>query len=90
MKFRKKPIVIEAMQLTRNFAEKVIMWIQENGGEIPEFNLGEFNEAPQYIEIKTLEGMMIAHENDYIVKGIQNEFYPVKEEIFIKTYERVE
>lgn len=89
MKFRKKPIVIEAMQLTRNFAERVVMWIQENGGEIPEFNLGEFNVAPPYIEIKTLEGLMIVNENDWVVKGIENEFHPVREDIFIKTYERV-
>ena len=40
--------------------------------------------------IPTLEGAMKASMNDYIIKGINNEFYPIKSEIFFKTYEKVE
>lgn len=89
-KYRKKPLIIEAEQLTRGYAESTIMWIQENGGKITEFNLGEFAEDSCYIEIKTLEGVITASEDDYIIKGIQGEFYPCKPDIFNASYEKVE
>lgn len=82
MKYRKKPVVIEAIQLKdenldkiREFCKgEIITIIQESGGYVS-------------MEIETLEGKMLACQGDYIIKGIKGEFYPCKEEIFLKTYE---
>lgn len=89
-KYRKRPLVIEAQQLIRGYAEMTIMWIQENGGKLTEFNLGEFYEDACYLEIETLEGTVTANEGDWIIKGIKGEFYPCKPDIFTATYEKVE
>ena len=88
MKYRKKPVIIEAMILERRCAEMVVEFIGESN--IPEYNLGEFAEDACYIEIKTLEGTMTASEGDFIIKGVQGEFYPCKPDIFKQTYEPVE
>lgn len=88
MKYRKKPVVIDAMVLTRNFADIVVDFIGKEN--IESYNLGEFTEDSCYINIKTLEGVIKASENDYIIKGIQGEFYPCKPDIFHQTYEKVE
>jgi len=88
MRFRKKPVVIEAFLLTRRFADVVVDWVgREN---IANFNLGEFAEDSCYVEIKTLEGTMTANEGDWIIKGIKGEFYPCKPDIFEATYEAVD
>lgn len=86
-KYRKKPVVIEAEKLTRNFAEVVIDFI--GWDNIGAYNLGEFAEDSCYIEIKTLEGTMTAQEGDYVIKGVKGEFYPCKPDIFAATYEPV-
>lgn len=81
-KFRKKPIVIEAVQ-----------WTGKNVWEMWEFCPPLQNEtfrANGKLTIPTLEGKMVADINDWIIKGIQGEFYPCKPDIFEKTYERVE
>ena len=81
MKYRKKPVVIEAIQ-----------WNGDNATEIAEFSKG----GKRYIEfegnicrIETLEGVMTASLNDYIIKGIKGEFYPCKPDIFEQTYEKI-
>lgn len=78
-KFRKKPVVIEAVQ-----------WLGSNFVEIDDFVTvpHETYPADGYMVIPTLEGDMRAGLGDYIIKGVQGEFYPCKEEIFLKTYER--
>ena len=79
MKFRKKPVVIEAIQFTG-----------ENGQEIAGFMGCQY---PAIIDghliIGTLEGNMSACPADWIIKGVNNEFYPCKPDIFEKTYELV-
>jgi len=87
MKYRKKPVVIEAMKLTRKCSDVAIDFIGKEN--IASFNLGEFIEDACYIEIKTLEGTMRASEGDWIIKGIKGEFYPCKPDIFEATYEAV-
>lgn len=77
-KFRKKPVVIEAIQFTNNFKE------------IETFCEGAFDWSDGKSHIKTLEGEMKASVGDYIIKGVNNEFYPCKPDIFEKTYELVE
>lgn len=82
MKYRKKPVTIEAMQYTgENFEE-----IQEfMGEEKPIF-------ARDYVSvvIRTLEGSMKAKVGDYIIKGVKGEFYPCRKDIFEQTYEKVD
>jgi hypothetical protein len=79
--FRKKPVVIEARQFTRTSADSVAAW---SGGRYAMTDIGDL------IEIDTLEGTMTAHERDWIIQGVNGEFYPCKPDIFEKTYEPVE
>lgn len=81
MKYRKKPVTIEAVQY--NGTNKV---------EIQQF-MGRYldeNSVMSTLIIPTLEGDHIASCGDYIIKGVNGEFYPCKPDIFWKTYERVE
>jgi hypothetical protein len=80
MKYRKKPVEIEAIQLTRDNWEEIVAFTE---GEAYSFHNGT-------CVIPTLEGNMFASEGDYIIKGVQGEFYPCKPDIFAQTYERVE
>ena len=79
-KFKKKPVVIEAVQ-----------WNGSNSQEIANF-FGEvmYGEWANTIPIVTLKGTMEASLGDWIIKGVNGEFYPCKPEIFEKTYEAVE
>ena len=78
MKYRKKPVVIEAVQ-----------WTGENHAEMCEFIDPEvFEIIPRVgLVIHTLEGDHHASPGDYIIKGVNGEFYPCKPDIFAKTYE---
>lgn len=94
-KFRKKPVVIEAVQLTNesvmavSYTEKQLpKWITDNPA-VTVYVTGGI-ENSQYAEIKTLEGTMRADANDWIIMGVKGEFYPCKPDIFEATYERVE
>ena len=82
MKFRKKPVVIDAMQ-----------WTGVNFEETSKFFKGMKNGAMwgegKTLIIETLEGQMYAKEGDWIIKGVEGEFYPCKPDIFIKTYDPV-
>ena len=81
MKYRKIPVEIEAIQ-----------WNGENFVEIDDFITVYHETYPKdgYIIIPTLEGKMKANLYDYIIKGVNGEFYPCKPDIFEKTYEKVE
>jgi hypothetical protein len=79
-KFRKKPVVIEAVQLKLLNFDEVETFV---GGDIGKNEKGE-------TVIATLEGAMICSLNDWIIKGVNGEFYPCKPDIFEKTYESVE
>ena len=87
MKYRKKPVVIEAMQFsTENHAE-VCDWISANGGWV--FWVAGDVTGGERIDIQTLEGVMAARPGDWIIKGVKGEFYPVKSDVFDQTYEAV-
>lgn len=82
-KFRKKPVVIDAIQYKRG---ENIMLVQdffgaENG------SLLKFDENLNEYYIATLEGKMHLTHGDWIIKGVQGEFYPCKPDIFEQTYE---
>ena len=86
-KYRKKPVVIEAVQWTGdNFEEiqKMLINADENRVIMP-----HPNEDEDSLLIVTLEGEMRADKGDYIIKGVKGEFYPCKPDIFEATYERV-
>lgn len=78
MAYRKKPVVVEAVQ-----------WTGENHAEMCEFIDPEaFEIIPRIgLVIHTLEGDHHASPGDYIIKGVNGEFYPCKPDIFAKTYE---
>ena len=87
MKYRKKPIVIEAFLL--GIDEEPEWFIEAKNNHTVkkdiDFNLNVF------VNIETLEGVMRADYNkDYIVRGVYGELYPCKKEIFEETYEKVE
>lgn len=85
-KFRKKPVVIEAIQLTKDNADEVIQFI------IPRVGSGEIGavDSEGGIRIATLERAMIASIGDFIIKDIMGKFYPCKPDIFEATYEPVD
>lgn len=88
MKYRKKPVVIEAFKWTGDMNQvEDPEWIIEaiKKGTIWFVNY-EANKTCEMI-IKTLEGSMKANQGDYIIKGINGEIYPCKPDIFEKTYE---
>ena len=85
MKYRKKPVVIEAWKFTRKALKDIDSWVRKYRDNIK--LVSQYGGDVLYIEIETLEGTMRAELNDYIIKGVQGEFYPCKPDIFEKTYE---
>lgn len=85
MKFRKKPVVIEAMQYYAGmpviyFPAWLMVAIESDNATI----------VPEGMVIKTLEGDHLANDGDWIIQGVKGELYPCKPDIFEITYERVE
>lgn len=83
MKFRKKPVVIEAEQFTEENKDRAFKFITCN-------HYADFKDGSPIIKIDTLEGEMTAVLGDWIIKGVKGEFYPCKPDIFEATYEAVE
>lgn len=86
MKYRKKPVVVEAIQYIDNGPE-LQKWSNGVVIESPILEPTVENPSGEYIQIQTLEGCMIGNRGDYIIKGVNGEFYPCKPDIFEKTYE---
>lgn len=80
MKYRKKPVVVEAIQLTNKNLLEAKEWC--NGELVPNAETSGYD-----LYISTLEGIMHVDINDYIIQGVEGEFYPCKPDIFEKTYE---
>lgn len=85
--FRKKPVVIEAMRVTDYFAARDIAKWMAAGGVIGRPHITRGGEAA--LDVMTLEGTMRADKGDWVIKGVQGEFYPCKPDIFEATYELV-
>ena len=86
-KYRKKPVVVEAIQLRWENWEDICRFVPADsllGGFFP-----NGDNQTMGLRIRTLEGVMEAVEGDWIVKGVHGEVYPVKPDIFAKTYEPV-
>jgi hypothetical protein len=87
-KFRKKPVVIEAIQFdgTPRSAIEVFAAFDVPGGKfVPNLN----DLAQGTLRIPTLEGDHTASAGDFIIRGVKGEFYPCKPDIFEATYEPV-
>lgn len=90
--YRKKPVVIEAVQFTR---ENALTWLEET--EPTPFGLhvsgtwhpGDRKVYSVHICIDTLEGKMLTQVDDWIIKGVKGELYPCKPDIFAATYDEV-
>ena len=83
-KFRKKPVVIEAVQFTADEGNFV-----DVGSFCPSIKFSGDAQGP-YAMIHTLESVMVAAAGDWIIKGVKGEFYLCKPDIFEATYEAVE
>lgn len=87
MKARKKPVVIEVIQYTGKNDFEIGKWSNGLVYPSPILEPNENNKSGSYMQIKTLEGVMTAIVNDYIIKGVNGEFYLCKPDIFEKTYD---
>jgi hypothetical protein len=97
-KYRKLPVVIEAVQYTgRNalteieplFNESRREWVVKESPVLDACGMDLCKAYGAYLQIKTLEGVMIAIPGDYIIKGVKGEVYPCKPDVFEATYEKI-
>lgn len=89
IKYRKKPVVIEAFQIPPvdpDAEHEVPVWLEE---AIIDKRI-VFSTLLGTVSIKTLEGFMNGVPGDWIIRGVQGELYPCKNDIFNATYEKVE
>lgn len=91
-KFRKKPVVIEARQVepVKECLHSILDWINEHADDQTAWLAFEGLGATAKlvgIVIPTLEGEMTAEVGDWVIEGVNGEFYPCKPDIFAKTYE---
>jgi hypothetical protein len=88
MKFKKKPVIIEAAQfLPNDEAIERVMALASQGSR--QVQVTRMPDGHCTMQITTLEGVMEASIGDWIIRGIQGEVYPCKPDIFNESYERV-
>ena len=99
MRYRKKPVIVEALQWNGKNVIDIYNFLEDKNVETQyevnsegknfyiDFSRGQCVTGD--LMIKTLEGTMKADIGDYIIKGVNGEFYPCKPDIFEKTYEEV-
>jgi hypothetical protein len=83
VKFLKRPVEVNAVQFDGNIRSLDIFSLREVGG----FKISHNDEGKICLNIPTLEGEMTAQVGDWIIRGIQGEYYPCKPDIFEATYE---
>lgn len=96
MKFRKKPVVIEAFQMTENERIDNSEWpnwlldaYRKERTELGALYPTNIHEVIGTLSIRTLEGALLVSWNDWIIQGVQGEIYPCKPDIFEATYDNV-
>ncbi len=89
MKFRKKPVIIEAVQWTGHNHKELDSFVGNNLLWFWKY-ITPMDTPADILEIKSLEGNHQATIGDWIIKGIKGEFYPIKNDIFTQTYDPVE
>ena len=92
MKYRKKPIVVEAVRWTGENREEIRKLCNNRGAFFTPARQDTEGHTTKWnlLIIDNLEGLMYAEIGDYIIKGVNGEFYPCKPDVFAKTYEAVE
>lgn len=89
-KYRKKPVIIDAIQWDGKNFDEIANFMQDFHGHKKAYEdaqEGSLKTGEYYI--RTLEGTMTANIGDWIIKGVNGEFYPCKPDVFEKTYESV-
>lgn len=95
-KFRKKPVVVEARWFDGRLrpdpdTDGMMDWFSKEDIDLAKWCGGDLRaQIDGWMNINTLEGVMKAYSGDWIIKGVNGEFYPCKPDIFEKTYEPVE
>lgn len=79
MKFKKRPVIIDAWQWPGSHTEDMPLWL----------GVSEITYDDGCLYIETLKGSMRAEPNDWIIKGVKGELYPCKPDIFLLTYEAI-
>jgi len=89
--FRKKPIIIEAIQWNGKNLREVISFTGLHPS-VKKWTWEEYENVVKAdgLKIFTLEGTMQADVGDWIIKGVKGEFYPVRNDIFLETYEKID
>ncbi len=86
MRYRKKPVVIEALQFTRESLKECCDFL---GNDLEEWGM-DSDDRGCYLLIRTLEGSHRASLGDYLIRGVKGEMYPCKPDVFKMTYDPVE
>lgn len=91
-RYRKKPVEVEAMHFMKGaqsgFGYEIAAWC---GGRFnTDVKPSDHTDVRYTISIPTLEGVVTANEGDYIIRGVQGEFYPCRPDIFEATYEEAD
>ena len=85
-KYRKKPVVIDAWQITD---EEHLLWIIQTCCTCTLNREVIYDSKKRKVEIRTLEGVVTGKVGDWIILGVSGEYYPCKNDIFLLTYEPV-
>jgi hypothetical protein len=88
-KYRKKPVVIEAFRARYLVAASKTNWEALPQCVVDAYDKGDVVFLPDGILINTLEGQHRADIDDWVIKGVKGELYPIKNDIFLETYEKV-
>ena len=89
MKYRKKPVEIEAIQWNGEKVQEIVDFVG-NSCTVDMLQYSNTDRPIYTLVIHTLEGNMTANAGDFIIKGVKGEFYPCKPDVFEQTYEEVE
>lgn len=86
MRYRKKPVVVEAFRFG---SDSIPDWFMDrvSSNDVILYNCGSQYTSDPYCCIKTLEGVIRCDCGDYVIQGVNGELYPCKSDIFEKTYE---
>ncbi len=92
MKFRKKPVVIDAVRIQKQMVEIAPPWLHNAvvDGRVEVRGMSAFTRDVPSVTIHTLEGAMRGEQGDWIIRGVKGELYPCRDDIFQQTYEQVQ
>lgn len=90
-RYRKRPVEVDAIQWTgENIVDVMGFMHPQQPVHVNNLSHMRFTNADDLVGIETLEGLMVANKGDWIIRGVQGEFYPCKPDIFAATYEPAE